>query len=291
VLASEDLSSGAAAALDDLERIVESTAATGWRVDRYELEAMMPDALASLCSIPEPDRAALGAAVHARLAALGGPVEEAYRRAGGDLDAVEELLFATRVALLVDEAAARAPRECPFWVLPSPNFRGLQSNTERLTLNLEGGGLLLLHHARDPRGLSFGGGGSGRLLLGYGLDARWTVLGGTEFGGGALFKPQGKTTHLPLQFVAAAPLVLRHHLLTWHHDVEIAPLAFFTEEKGAVSYGARVGAVLGVSGLRVRNVLPWVGVGVAYEIYAKNEVRSWMSQIKGGARIGLDWDF
>ena len=273
----------------DLEKIIEAQESTGWTIDRYEYEAILPDAIQSVCASTPEARDAVLAELDQRIVQLGGPVEEAYRRNGNDLDGLSDLLFATRVRALLVEADRRAATECPFWMPPDPSFRGVQTDAERFVLNVEGGGLFLLQSERGKGVL--GGGGSGRLLLGYGIDPTWTVLFGPEFGGAALFKETDSGTQLPFQFTVAVPVVLRRHDLTWHNDLEVAPLTFFTAMDTRVSYGVRIGGLLAISALRIRQIMPWAGVALSFEHYFKNEARTYFSTVKGGLRLGFDWDF
>ena len=281
--------SAEAGLLGDLEKMVESQASLGWTIDRYELEELIPTALMSVCSTPEAARDAVLEHLEARIEALGGPVEEAYRKRGNDLGKVSVLLFTSRVRALLGEAMLRAGDECPFWLEPSSSFHGLQTDAYRFTLNVEGGGLLVLHHADDK--LTFGGGGSGRLLLGRGLDPRWTVLGGLEVGGHAQFEQTETETRFPIILVVAAPLVLRGTDRTWHYEFEVAGLGYFTQTELRVSPGVRGGLLLGLSTLRIRSVMPWAGVGAAFEYVFPTSFRGPVWSLRAGARIGFDWDF
>ncbi|MGK4006585.1 hypothetical protein WMF31_28450 [Sorangium sp. So ce1036] len=278
--------------LVDLEKMVEMQQSLGWTIDRYEIDEMMSPALMSVCSAPPEARVAALDVLDARIRDLGGPVEEAFRRRGGDLGEVADLLFATRVRALLSEAMRRAhgpDAECPFWLRPSPAFRGRETDAYRTTLNLEGGGLVVLESA-DGRAL-LGAGGSARLLLGRGLNERWTFLAGGEFGGTAQLDQTETKTRFPISFVAALPLVLRHNDLTWHYEAEIASLAYFTQDDPRVSPGLRLGALVGVSALRVRNIMPWAGIGIALEHVLETHRRPAQWNLKTGARLGFDWDF
>lgn len=273
--------------LHDIEKIVESRMTSGWQIDRYELDKMMPDALSSVCATPALSRQAALEQLERRIAALGGPLEKAYRENGDSLDDLKELVFVTRARDLLAEAMSRAPSECPFWLRENPAFQGIQTDAGRVTLEFEGGGLLVLQNTEGEQFL--GGGGAGRLLLAYGLSQHWSLLGGGEFGGAALFKQGDNATQLPIQLVVATPLVLRFLDLTWHYDAEVAPTLFIAD--GATNPGFRVGGLIGISTLRIRGVMPWAGFGMAFEKYFQSGDRPGFTQLKGGARIGLDWDF
>ncbi|WP_233562407.1 hypothetical protein, partial [Sorangium cellulosum] len=87
--------------LVDLEKMVEVQQSLGWTIDRYELDEIMSPALMSVCSATPETRVAALAALDRQIHERGGPVEEAFRRRGGDLDEVADLLFATRVRALL----------------------------------------------------------------------------------------------------------------------------------------------------------------------------------------------
>lgn len=271
------------ALLHDLSKIVESKQTSGWLIDRYEMERMMGDTLASVCRTPEPARQAALAQVERRIEALDGPLEKAFRENGNRLDDLDDLVFATRVRDLLAEAMTRAPIDCPAWIPVEPAFHGIQTDAGRFTLELEGGGLFVLHD-----GL-LGGGGSGRVLAAYGLSQHWSVLAGGEFGGAALFKQEDQGTKFPIELVFATPVVLRRLDLTWHYDFEAAPALFVQD--GSTNVGLRLGALIGISTLRIRGVMPWAGLGFAAERYFDGAEREGFLLLKGGARVGLDWDF
>jgi hypothetical protein len=286
----ENLSIRAETALiHDLEKIVESQEATDWKIDRYEYDGMFPDALESVCATPQPVREAALARLTHRVAALGGPVEQAYLRAGKQLSAVATLRFVTRVRTLLEESMKRAPSECPFWIEPSYHFRGKQTAAGRWTIEVEGGGLFAVYHQNGSKS-SVGGGGSGRLFLSRGLDYHWTLLFGPDFGGAALFS-QTATGEFPIVLTAALPIVLRRHDTTWHYDLELAPIAQFTNLDHTPSWGGRVGALVGISTPRFRRIMPWVGLGVAAEWALPSSTRNAARSLRGGIRLGFDWDF
>ncbi|MDI1481264.1 hypothetical protein [Polyangium sp. y55x31] len=287
--AAEPPSRAESALLHDLVKIVESKANSGWKIDRYELETMMPDALESVCGTPEEVRLDALARQARTVESLGGPVAEAFRKNGGKMSGLSDLLAATRVHDLLAEALKRAPAECPFWITPSPAFRGVQTDADRFTLNLETDGLFLLRRTEGK--FLPGAGGSGRLLLGRGLSHRFTLLFGLEFGGWALIEQSEEATNFPLEFIGAVPLVVRHVRETWQFDLELAPVAFLTQSDLRPSAGGRVGVSIGVSTLRIRRIMPWAGLQLSAEHYPANDVRGTITVIKGGGRVGFDWDF
>jgi hypothetical protein len=78
--------------------------------------------------------------------------------------------------------------------------------------------------------------------------------------------------------------------VAWHYDFEVAPVALFQADDGNISFGGRVGFAIGVFALRTRNVLPWVGAGIAYEHYFESGGRAPAEFLRGGLRAGAVWD-
>ncbi|MDI1429456.1 hypothetical protein [Polyangium sorediatum] len=287
--AAEPPSRAESALLHDLVKIVESKANAGWKIDRYEFETMMPDALESVCGTPEKVRLAALARQARTVESLGGSITEAYRKNGGKLSGLSDLLAATRVHALLTEALQRAPAECPFWITPSPAFRGVQTDAYRFTLNLETDGIFLLRRTEGT--FLPGAGAGGRLLLGRGFSHQWSMLFGLEFGGWAIIEQSEEATNIPLEFIGAVPLIVRHVRETWQFDLELAPVAFLTQSDLRPSAGGRVGVSIGVSTLRIRRIMPWAGLHLSAELYPANDVRGTVTVIKGGGRLGFDWDF
>ncbi len=268
----------------DLERLVESQQGGGWRIDRYEYEDMMPSALMTVCKVPASTRQRVLAYYDWRIAGFGGPVEIAWERTK-DLDAIKPLLFVSRVRGLLVEAMKRAQTECPPWMTPDPKFRGLQSDAEQWSLNVETGGLLQIR--RSEGRWTYGGGGVIRLLVARGF-ANTSVLFGPEFAGGAMLR-FGQEGGFVLNYFPAVPFVVRFHQRTWHYDVEIAPVALFQADDTRFSYGVRFGVGGGIQSRRTRGVIPWAGLHVAYETYFPG-ARAAAQFLRGGLRVGIIWE-
>lgn len=291
----EELQKAVDSLVFDVKKIVEVQAASGWKIDRYEYEKMMPDTLLSVCRTTDETRSRALAQLDREITGLGGPLDEALKKNGNKIGELKELLFVTRVRHTLGEAVRRAPSECAMWTLPEPKFRSVQSGVDRFVLTAEGGGTgLLQYSAKHPEGttgFTIGGGGGGRLLLGRGFGHVWSVRTGAEIGVIALVQRDKETTSLPLQFLGAIPLIVRYTDISWHYNVEVAPLAMFTESDPVLRFGARVGVMIGISALQVRSFIPWAGVGGAAEVFPETDGRSMLVNLKGGVRAGLDWDF
>ncbi|MEO7095429.1 MAG: hypothetical protein ABI175_19395 [Polyangiales bacterium] len=267
---------------DDLERIVEIQSGSGWQIDKYEMEDMMPSALSSVCRVVPRGRSDLLALLDARIKQLGGPVEEAWARTK-DLSDVKELLFVTRVRDLLAEATRRAAQECPFWVEPALKFKGLQSDFGTFAINVETGGMLQLR--RTEGRVTYGGGGVFRLLLSRGFGDV-SLMAGAEFAGGAMLKPGAE--QFVINYFPAIPVVVRLWNVSWHYDLEAAPVALFQADDTKLSYGLRLGAGLGVQSRRARGVIPWGGFHVAYEHYFTGH-RPAAEFMRAGLRVGIIW--
>ncbi len=277
---------GARSLMSDVARVVAAQEAEEWFSDSQALGAIEEQVLSSVCrATPEARASALAGFVRARA----GQVDPrlAFERDGELSEQAEDALTAERRVLVMRRALARV-NECPFWLRPEPGFQGLQSDRRRLTLSAESGGNVQLR--RTEGRWTFGGGGLGRLLVGYGFDGRYTLLAGAEFGGGAMLRPRSDASRFIINYFPAVPLVFRTRHLTFHYDLEIAPVALFQADNTDLSWGGRIGGTFAFTALRRRNVLPWAGLAVAYEHYLPGGGREAAHFIRGGLRIGLPWD-
>jgi hypothetical protein len=266
--------------LYDLRKIVEVQTSAEWKIDRYEYEEMMPDALMSVCSTT----------VETRRVALAQAGRELARR---DVP-LKEQLFATRVEHLLAEAMRRAPAECSPWVEPQRDFKARQAGVDRFILSVEGGGAAMVQYARKhpdgTTGLRGAGGGGGRLLLGGGFGPHWSLRVGPEINVNMLARRQGNTAKLPLQYQGALPIVVRYTAVTWHYNLEVAPLIMVTNTDLEPRYGGRVGLLVGVSRLKTRRIIPWAGLGLTAELFPAMNGHGTLLNLKGGLRVGFDWD-
>ncbi len=269
----------------DTERIVESEDLTGWFTEEEAHRSMRPTMLKSVCRVlPEARERALEI-LQRRTEELG-DARELFDKYGEMTSEVRKARRAERER----DALARALGEvedCPFWVKTDPSFHGLQTDADRLSLNLETGGLLQIR--RTAGSWTFGGGGYGRILGGYGWGGDFTLLLGPEFGGGAMLRPNTQPTELVINYFPAIPVVFRFHDVAWHYDAELAPVALFQADDSSLSYGARIGGTIGVKALRIRGFIPWAGLAVAYEHYLPSGGRPRAHFARGGLRVGFMW--
>jgi hypothetical protein len=278
---------GAYALTADVRRIVAGEESEGWFSDADAFRSMDEHVLQSVCRATPDARARALAGLRAERARAG-DARELHRAAGEVSEAVERALTADRELRALERALMRVEAECPFWVAPEPSFAGLQSDRRRVTLNLETGGYFQLRETEDD--WTFGGGGMGRLLVGWGFDGRTTLLFGPELGGGAMIRPNTSASQFVINYFPAVPVVLRMHELTWHWGVEAAPVAVFQADNTRISFGGRIGGAVGFTALRTRNVLPWAGLAIDYEYYPRNGGRAPAHFLRGGLRFGFPWD-
>ena len=268
----------------DLERVVSAQDSTGWFLDDAEYRSMYPSVLQSVCRASPEARAEAEAALAVDSGRAGDP-RELYRRAGKKLTAeVKEALRLSRELEMIHRANVGAMADCPFWTAAERGFDGRQSDAYRVTLSLETGGLLQVRSTAST--WTYGGGGVGRVLLGYGLSPRVSVLGGFEFAGGAMLRPRDQESQFVVNYLPAIPVVLRLHDVGWHYDLELAGVTLFQADDARVSYGGRVGLGVGVSALRTRFFTPWAGIAVAYEHYVDSGGRPAAEFFRGGLRVG-----
>ncbi len=272
----------------DLDKMVELRQQRGWTIDRFEIEAMLADALLSVCRVRAVDRRATVVTYDADITALGGPAAARWRAGQRDLDALGPTIALERARALLLAAMARVDADCPFHVAPSARFRGRQRDSEGVTLNLEGGGLASVG-VRGGR-IRVGGGGAGRVSASFGLGPSWNLRVGPELGGAALVDDQLRTDDVTVDFLMALPVALRRTLGTYIVDIEAAPvLVGIPWQQADQRWGGRVAMLVGVSALRLRQVLPWTGLVVMGEAIAPRGGEAWMWSVRAGVRVGFAW--
>lgn len=276
---------GAAGLYGDLERIVAAQEAGEWFFDAAALREIEQPLLESVCRATKAAREQTRARMQRERWAAGDP--RRLMAAGGWSSEAKDALSAERRLLALDHALAIvASPGCPFWVTPEPGFRGRQTDFRKWTLSLETGGGPQLRLTKGT--LTFGGGGNGRLLAGYGFANRLSLLAGAEFGGNAMVRPGTKASQFVINYLPALPVVLRLHQPTYHVELETAPVALFQADDTRFSWGGRVGVGFGFITLRQRGFLPWAGIAASYEYYAGG-ARPTAHYLRGGLRVGVMW--
>jgi hypothetical protein len=272
----------------DLERQVTVAAATGWGVDRLEVEATLDNALDASCRVDPVTRRLLRRWLDDRIVALGGPVEVAYRARGKDLSRVDELLMVSRIRLVLARAEEVAA-DCPFWLEPEQPFRGRQISDERWQLTFGGGGKGIVIRQGDRIDGSFGG--AGRVLLGRTFAEAHGVYAGVESGGNATFPkdPSGVRTSLAIGVDLVVPVMYRYTLTSSYVEAEAGWLGHATERDwSALDQGIHIGASIGARALRTRFVFPGVAFGVSWErTFLPGDD---LTTLKIGLRVAFDLD-
>ena len=264
--------------LADVKRIVLAEEANGWVLDRVAINSMYPVVLQTVCRASVNARQAALRALAAEQAQLGDP-KAIYERTGSLNSEVEAALHVQRMHATLQAVVDGAAADCPFYIRPEYGFDGRQTDRNRFTLSLETGGLVQFRYTDG--GLSYGGGGGLRILPGYGFG-RVSVLGGVELSGGAMVKAKDTSTFV-LNYFPAVPVVVRLRGTMWHADIEAAAVSLLQADNTNVSFG------VGISALRTRFIIPWAGIGIAYEYFAESGGRSAASFVRGGFRLGFQW--
>lgn len=270
----------------DLEKIIVLQQQGGWQVDEYEYRSMLPTAMNSICQVDEATRTEAEAMIENRLQKLGGSPEIQLKEGGVPLEELKDAMTIWRIKTLLKRGLADA-KFCPFWMDSSKDFFGVHADEGRWSYSLEGGGLLITRKsAGDYR---FGAGGGGRLTAAYGFSPEWDLRSGLGFGGGALGDSTVKTENVDVDFYINAPIIIRHTGVLWRQEIEVAPLSAGIPGVQTLRFGVRVGGLLGLSYLRLREIMPWAGLALYGEhLFARGHLPSaWTLRI--GARFGFSW--
>jgi hypothetical protein len=260
----------------------------GWTVDRIEIEEAAAQTEPSACRVAKPKRDALLAWLRLQIAAEGGPAKARFER-GDDLDELDDLIELERTLALLENVEGHVPFDCPFWLKPEAVFDGEHSVSRRVLVIAEsmGAGSLLIRNGT----VSAAGGGSARLLAGYGFASRLQLATGIEGGGDAvLAKDEAGSLSPEGAFRFGAPIWLRLHEIDRIYDVEIAAIARL--QNGHLSeWGGRLAFGGGVTGLRRLGIMPALELWLGYEIFPAQDGDSAQHVLRLGTRVGFDYGF
>lgn len=273
----------------DARQIVETEERLGWQIDSSEIEDVTPAMLQSVCQVSEVERIKLLDWLDQRIEEEGGSAEKVWRENDKSLSAAKTLLTLERIRDALEHADQVAEEDCPFWLEEDPDFDGLQADTNRfLILGESFGGLMLL--IRDG-GVAVGGGGSLRLLPGYGFGHLVTVALGIEVGGtGALTQNEEGSQELSARPAGGIPLVVRFHDDTWVYDVEVAALTQYYREEILLPPGFRVAGAVGLTSVRIGDFMPIASGFLAYEYYPSFLDLPEQHGIRIGTKVGINYD-
>ncbi len=270
----------------DMEKLVALTEQSGWTIDRYEVQKLLPDALLSVCRADERTRAGAARQLAAALAGAGGSSRAVWERTGRDLDAAAPLLSLERAAKLLQLARSRAAADCPYYLPAVPDFSGRHTDGHSWFVSAEGGGLFAVR--REAGRWVAGGGGGGRLGVGHGLSTHWSLRAGVEIAGAALVDERISTDAVYIDWVTALPVTLRRQAGIYVWDVELAPVSFGIPVRDTQRFGVRAGVLFGVSALRIRAVLPWTGLLVTGEYVMGRGGLPSLWTVRAGVKIGFN---
>jgi len=270
----------------DLHKTISLQEQVGWVIDEFEWRELIPTALTSICRTPESARAEAQVILAERVQALGGDPRIKLQEPGASLDDIDDLMTLWRAQQLL-ERSLKETQHCPFWIREETDFRGFHSDEGRFSVDLAGGGLFMGRRLGDQ--YRFGAGGGGRITFGYGVSPHWHIRTGLGFGGGALADSTVETENVAIDYYMDAPLIVRHNGVLWRQEVEVAAVTLGIPWKQDIQIGVRVGGLIGLSYLRIRDIMPWAGV-VLYGEYIfprGNLPEAWTVRV--GARFGFSW--
>jgi len=272
----------------DLRKAVELSNDTGWVVDRVQLEGNAEHAMRSACQVAPFERDDLDAWISGQLALEGGSARDVYLKHGHDLGAASEALALERTRSLLRYAQEHAGEDCPFWLEPDPEFRGVQTDDGRFVALAETFGY---GSAVIERGIGgFGGGGGGRLLLARGFGPRITVGVGAEVGGtGAFVKNDDGKRGIDTTFTAGFPVLLRILNYSRIFDLEAAPVLRVDPGNPLPPPGVRVSLGAGLDTLRSSAFMPYGLLWAGYEYHPGFHGNPPDHSIHVGTRVGVDW--
>jgi hypothetical protein len=272
----------------DLERQVTVAAATGWGVDRIEIEKLLGPALDSVCRVDELGRRGLRSWLDAEISRNGGPVDKAWRARGKKLSKVGDLLVLDRVRSLLDRADETSV-DCPFWLEPENPFTGRQISENTWQLSFGGGGTASALRQGDTQDISAGG--VGRLLVGRMFHNGDGLYAGIEVGGSAQIPKDemGERTQVVIGADVVTPIVYRRTLTNTYFELEAGWFGHSTEQDwGRVDNGVHLGVAFGGRALRQRFLFPGAALAIAWErLFLDGDD---LEIVKVGARVAFDLD-
>jgi len=258
----------------------------GWTIDRVEIEEAAAQAEPSACQIDPQKRKDLMAWVRVQIAAQGGPAAQRYKQ-GDDRSDLDDLIDLEQTLALLEAAERHLPEDCPFWLKPDPEFNGTHNHAERFMIIAEsmGAGSLLMRSGQ----VRVAGGGSARVLGGYGLSSRLQLAAGIEGGGDAVLEKDEEGALSPSgAFRFGAPMWLRLHDIDRIYDVELAAISRF-EDGQFKPWGVRAALGGGVTGLRRLGFMPALEVWLGYEVFPAQDGESAQHALRLGTRVGFDY--
>jgi hypothetical protein len=218
----------------------------------------------------------------------GGSAAELYREHDRDMGAASEALALERTRALLRYAQAHAAEDCPFWLEPDPEFRGVQVDDGRFVVLAETMGFGSVLVERGEAGL--GGGGGGRLMLARGFGPRLTLGLGGELGGtGAFVEDEEGARGIETTFTAGVPLLLRLTSYSRIFDFDVAARFRVDPGEALPPPGVRASFGAGISTMRASAFMPYGVLWLGYEYHPPFRDDPADHSIHVGTRVGVDW--
>jgi hypothetical protein len=266
----------------DMMHLVKVAQSAGWKIDKYEIEKLMPDALQSVCRVHPSAREGALTSLEEQITLSGGPVELLYQK-NPKLNKLRKQLSLYRAQSLLEEASLRAKTDCPFYIQPQENFQSLQGTDHRFLFVVESEGSAQIEKKGEQ--LAYGGGGFGRLLFGKGFDEAALYLG-FEVAGSGFLVFGAPASEFQVRYSTALPVIMRWTKINWQYELETAPVFLFDDTDFRVSYGLRAAAGIGVHSHRRQGVLPWGGLSLGIDHFFEG-VRPTTELLHVGFRAGF----
>lgn len=283
----------------DLSSLVIFHERLDWISDAHSLTMMEGKLLEVTCQV-RPETLTTLSALLTQEVDERGSVELRWREAmraaqGGEaeppsLSAFHSDLRRERILMSVKRGLERLD-DCPFWLSPRRDYKGIHRDAGRFQLVLESMSSLQVVRARGGwslKGSQVGGSGQGRLLIARGLTLKAALASGIELGGASTFptNEEGKR-ELNGVLTGGVPLVVRWWFGGLRLDSEVSFLARFPEGQEEL-LGFRVSQGVGVSTLRVSGLLPHFMLWTGFEsFFPPGEER--VSIFRIGTRVGFSW--
>lgn len=273
----------------DLRSVVETQSRVDWVVDEDELDELASAIMTSACQTPAPSRRALRSWIDLRLADAGGSAQAVWAANAQDLSEAREPLMLERTRAALDYGEQRI-ESCPFWLLPDPEFDGVQGNTDRLVFFAEsmGSGQIVIQDGD----VTVGGTGLARLLPAWGVTERLTIGLGAEMGVASTFPrtESGGRSVKPV-FTGGIPILIQVLDGTLRYDLDLAAVTRASRnEIEGLRFGGRVGFGIGVATPRIAGVMPYIVAWTGYELLAAGAGEPTTHILRGGTRVGINWD-
>jgi hypothetical protein len=277
------------ALFQDLRKSVELSDSSGWYVDKSQLQSNAEDILRSVCQVDAAKRDDLDAWLSGQIALHGGSAQRVWLEHGRDLDAADDVLALERTRLFLRYGSEHAAEDCPFWLTPRDDFKGVQSDADRWVLLAEttGYGSIVL----QGDNAAIGGGGGGRLLFAHGVGSQYTLALGGEVGGvGAFVENDKGGRSLDTTFVAGVPLLFRWLRYSRILDFELAPMLRLNPGESVLPPGFRASVGAGLATMRASSFMPYAILWAGYEFHPANHGNPADHSLHVGTRVGIDWD-